>query len=208
MVDDSILKRWEKEYIEDIDIDKRFYINIDIDEMKKFIKDNYFDSSINKYVIGKSDIMLMGLQFLDYSCSLVHEDNINYLLCVVPNSKKTLTILCEVIYHKNCMKIVDDQKIPVTLLEYSETNQYFRNLGLHNELLKEFSNIIPYNQGIVTTSLSYFGYKCHLFDTLEIFLRQNGYDKDMRTLSEIDSEYESFLQDNPLSKKLANKNKS
>ncbi len=196
MVNEVIFKEWEKEYINDLDINNREFICLNKEEMKEFIKLNYYDELNKKYVTGKSDIMLLGLQFLDFGCYLAHSDNIKYLLCTTPNNKGTKTILSNIIFHENCLKIVKNQKIPVTLLEYSEANSYYRNKGLNKETQKEFAKIINYDQILVTTSLSILGFRCHVFDSLKTILLENGFDKDIKMISQIDAEYEEYLKGN------------
>ncbi len=193
MIDESTIKRWEHEYIDDINLDNRFYLNLNKDEMIKFINDNYFDKSINKYVTGKGFYMIMGLQYIDVDCAFTRGDSIRYLLCVAKNNKGTYTILSDVIYHENCLNVFDEQTLPVTLLEYSEANQYFRNKGLNKDILKEFARTIDHSKMMLTTSQSVLGCKYHVFDTLKEYLQEYGFDKDIRMLSQMDMNYINTL---------------
>lgn len=117
-----------------------------------------------------------------------------YLLYIAKNNKGTFTILSDVIYHDNCLNVLDDQTIPVTLLEYSEVNQYFRNMGLNKDILKEFARIVDYDKMLLTTSQSVLGCRYHVFDTLKDSMQKNGFDKDIRILSQMDIEYMDTLR--------------
>lgn len=196
MVNEFILQKWEKEYINDLDINKKEFISLNKEEMKNFINENYYDELNNRYVTGKSDIMLLGLQFIDTGCYLTKGDNIKYLICTTPNNKGTKTILSHIIYHENCLKIVKNQKVPVTLLEYSEANSYFRNQGLNKSVQKEFANLINYDQDLITTSQTIMGFKCHVFDSLKSILLENNFNQDIKMLSQVDKEYEEYLKGN------------
>ena len=194
MVNDLTLKRWEQEYIEGLDLNQRDYLLHDKAEMKSFIKGNYYDEETKRYVTGKSDVMLMGLQYLDYDCGLISGDNVRYLLCYVKNNKGTNTILSELIYHENCMKVVRNQIIPVTLIEYLEVNSYFRNRGLNKDLLSVFVDFVNEDNMILTTSQSVMGFKCHVYESLKEMLIKNGFQNDIRTLSQMDENYMNYLQ--------------
>lgn len=193
MIDVETLKRWEYEYIEDVNLDDRLYLNLNKEEMINFIKNNYYDKINNCFVTGKSYGMVMGLQYIDTACMLTRGESIRYLICVSKNNKGTYTILSDIIYHDNCLNVVDNQVIPVTLLEYSECNQYFRNRGLNKSTLNVFAHTIDYDKMLLTTSLSVLGYRYHVFDSLKELMLENGFDKDIRMLSGIDQEYMDTL---------------
>ena len=194
MIDDAILKKWEKEYIEDLNIKDRTYILLNAEDMKKFIDENYYDAEIQRYVTANSDAMLMGLQYIDYACKLISGDNARFLICIIDNNKGTKTILSQIIYHENCVKVVQKQLIPVTFLEYLEVNKYFRNLGLSKEILSVFAEIAPEDRMLLTTSESLLGHKYHLFETLKETLNENEFKEDVRTLTQMDEDYINVLK--------------
>ena len=129
MVSKDIMDKWMNEYIYDIDLNNIKYLCLNKNEMIDFIKTNYYDVDLKRFVTGIGDVTLIGLQYVSYAIcydELKKEDeSMKYLIGVVQNNKKTYTIVNAIRFYDNCY-IIKDQKTPVNYLEFAETNLYFR----------------------------------------------------------------------------------
>ena len=196
MIDKEIVDRWMDEYINNINLDDRRFICLRLNPIKNFINKNYYDKKVNRYVTGYSDIALLGLQYIDYSlCKEEFGDeykSMANLLCVVPNNKGLDTIVAYMRFYDE-FYYYKDQKEPITFIEYAETNRFFRNKGLYSEMVGAFAEYVDINQNILTTSESVIGFKCHTFDILKNELLYFGFNADIRTEMNIDSEYKKLL---------------
>ena len=196
MIDKVTYERWLNEYIKDVDLNKKEYSCLNKDEMVDFIKENYYDEITKRFVTGYSDISLIGLQYIDYSILYYEYDRINdylrFLICTVPNNKEKNTVISAIRYYDE-FKIYENQKEPLTYLEYVETSTFFRNKGLYKEIVKELVKHIDPNRKVLTTAESIIGQRCKTYNLLYETLRENNFNNDIRSEAEINKEYKLLL---------------
>ena len=204
MVDQKTLDRWMDEYINGININRRKYYLLSGDDLVIFVINNYYDMKSDKIVTGENFYIPIGLQYLEYNSfnETAYGGTVKFLLCAAPNNVGKQTILSEMRYYENCNMVARGQKMPVTYIEYAETNKYFRNMGLYKELTKEFAKVVNRDNPLLSTNQSVTGYKCHVYDIMKKELAESGFSQDFRIDGEIDKDYYDYLRgDKPLTLK-------
>ena len=198
MVDQKTIDRWMDEYIHDININRRKYLVLNASDLNIFIINNYYDMRIDKIVTGDNHYMPIGMQYLEYNCfeDEAYGGQAKFLICYTPNNVGRNTILSEMRYYEGCTKIARGQTIPVTYIEYMETNRFFRNQGLSKELMKEFSKVVDRNNPLLGTNETVLGSRYHMLKNLKEILIANGFEQDIRCDYEITHEYYDYLRTN------------
>lgn len=170
------IEKWEKEYIDNIDLSNIEWINLDNAQLINFYKENYLDERLWQYasdgLISTEVQCPLGMKYLSYD----NYNEYNFLLGVAKNNCYKKTILCAMIYLENYYAY-KAQIIPVTYIISVETNKYFRNKGLYKKLCEESINYLNPEQHIITSKESEIGKECGAFKILKDILISNGFDK-------------------------------
>ena len=198
MTDQRTIDRWMNEYIDGININNRKYIVLSANDLNIFVINNYYDARADKIVTGDNSYMPIGMQYLEYNCfnEEAYGGQARFSLCYTRNNIGLNTILSEMRYYEGCTQIARGQIIPVTYIEYAETNRFFRNKGLYKELIKEFAKVIKRDNPLLTTNQSVLGSRYHVFDTLKTTLTNSGFEEDIRCDYELTLEYYDYLRTN------------
>ena len=170
----NLKEKWEKEYIDNIDLTKIEWINLNNQQLLDFYEENYLDKKEWQYV-GNMDTWgtPLGLRYLSFR---PENKNYNYLLGMVKNNLDKKTIVAAMIYEPNYF-IFKTQEIPVTFICTIETNIYFRNKGLSQQLCEQILNFINPSQHIIVTRETDMGKQCNMLNRLKESLLKNGFDK-------------------------------
>lgn len=170
----NLKEKWEKEYIDNIDLTKIEWINLNNQQLLDFYEENYLDKKEWQYV-GNMDTWgtPLGLRYLSFR---PENKNYNYLLGMVKNNLDKKTIVSAMIYEPNYF-IFKNQEIPVTFICTIETSIYFRNKGLSKQLCDQILNFINPSHHIIVTRETDMGKKCNVLNKLKESLLRNGFDK-------------------------------
>lgn len=146
MNEENIIKKYEKDFIVKLDLNKIEWLKLNYQEMKRFLDDNYYDEKNNQYVTN--DIFSpfkkpFGMKFLPLRT--MPEDS--YILGVIPNKIGKKTIVIALIYID---KYIYDH-IPYTYLLTFEVNKYYQGLGLSKYFTDRLINFVNPNQDIIFT---------------------------------------------------------
>ena len=155
-------KKWIKNYIEDIDLEKIEWIKLDCNQLNAFIEENYLDKDNWEYVTDNEGIYptLLGMSYLNIY-NPFNDKKYSFLLGVANNNINKKTVICATIYLDEYF-IFTDQDRPVTYISTIEVNSYFRNKGIYKKMCEQLINFINPNQHIVTTKQSEMGAKYNL----------------------------------------------
>ena len=173
-----------KNYIEGIDISKIEYVNLTNEELMKFYKDNYYDSKNGTLAETYDDSLGWSSPIGMYYLNFRSMPGMKYILGIVPNNINKKTIVSALVYCDE-YKITSEQKEYITYLSTVETNMYFRNRGLHNDLIKNVFKFINHNQNILISEISNIGKSCHVYDTFVKTFRNNGFYMDISNEDEV-----------------------
>lgn len=172
-------KRWIYEYIDNLDIRNIEWIKLNNDELETFLKENYYDKSVYKYVC---DDFTSGMypKFLGMNYLNIYTSNNgikeSFLLGIVDNNIGKKTIIGDFIYCENYI-LFDNQEIPLTYIHTAEVNRYYRGNGIYRQMCLALYDFIYPNQHIITTLESEMGEICHAFKIFEDSLRERGFNK-------------------------------
>lgn len=171
----DLLKKWKKEYINNLDIRNIEWIKLDSKGLKKFLLDNYYDSESHNYVLsddGFFDVPL-GLHYLSYGhCNSNNKHN--FILGIINNNINKKTIVSAIIYQDKYY-LFTEQKSPLTYISTIEVNSYFRNQGIFTKMTEELINYINPNQDILVSEESELGRKCMVYSKLKNGLINKGF---------------------------------
>lgn len=170
------IKKWEKEYIEGLDISKIKWIKLNSLELEQFLKENYFDERLYNYVGTFDNVFLnpLGLHYLTLDSTM----GATYILGVVENNIGKSTIVAVAKLDEKYY-IFTNQDNPITYVAFAETNSYFRNLGIFKKLCDVFYDFINPEQHILASKESEFGEKVHTFNHLKTALLARGFKKEI-----------------------------
>lgn len=196
----NLIKKWEYEYIENLDINNIEWLNLNYKELYEFLLDNYYDHDVQEFANINYDRFFdynpIGLRYIDFGIiryrSSMENINNNFLLGVCLNNKGTKTILNDVEYNNNYM-LFNNQEMPLTHIIACETNSYYRNMGLYKLLMAKLISYIDLSKNILCTNESSMGRSYHTFKTFCNILNENGFNKDIRMEMDINKEYERLL---------------
>ena len=167
-----------KNYIEGIDISKIEYINLTNNELMKFYMDNYYDNKNGTLAETYDDSLGWSSPIGMYYLNFMSMPGMKYVLGVVNNNINKKTIVSALVYCDE-YKISSTQSGYITYLSTVETNMYFRNRGLHSELINNSFRFINPNQNILISEISNMGKTCHIFNTFVKIFRNNGFVMDI-----------------------------
>lgn len=161
------INKWEKDYIDNIDLSDIKWIKLNSRELNDFFRANYYDETEMKYVCNidgsSSSETPFGLYYLSFKYV---NSECSFLLGVVTNNIEKKTIVAAIMYLEDCI-LFDDQKTPVTYIGAVEVNSYFRNQGIYKNMIEHFVDTANNSQHIVLSKESKMGTKCKVFDTLK-----------------------------------------
>ena len=125
---DVWVKKWEFDYINDLNLSNIEWLNLDVQQLISFYIENYLDKRIWQYVsdssVGSVIQSPIGMSYLSFDNN---SDECNFLLGVVKNNCDKKTIVCAMVYLDNYY-VYKDQSTPVTYIISAETNKYFINI--------------------------------------------------------------------------------
>ena len=169
--------KWYKDYIEGIDVNNIKWINITDKELIDFYIQKYIDENGN-YVFSRDfdNNTPIGMYYIRFS----RLPGFKYVLGLVENNIGKNTIVSSLSYIDDYV-MFNNQNRYITYLSTIETNKYFRNMGLCNQLLKNIVNYIPFDQNILYSVLSPMGRKCNLDKRITNIFRESGFELDIRS---------------------------
>ena len=172
----NLKEKWEKDYIDNLDLNKIEWVNLNNQQLLDFYEENYLDKKEWQYV-GNMDTwgIPLGLRYLSFR---PENKNYNYLLGLVNNNVDKKTIVAAMVYVPNYF-IFTKQEIPVTFICTIETNLYFRNKGLSKQLCDQILNFINPSQHIIVTRETDMGKKYNMLNRLKESLLKKGFDKNI-----------------------------
>lgn len=196
MVDERLFKKWKKQYIDNVDLSNIEYLDLSPEELRQFLYENYLDQSSWTYVSSeKFAARPIGLVYLDYDffdLKNPYEKNKRFLIGVVKNNINKKTIV-SIFKYSSEYYFFKEQKIPLTYIMSVEVNNYFRNKGLFKQLVNESLNHINLEYPVIITLESEMGHLVGTHNIIKTIYRQNGFDKDIRSIGECTEEYEEYL---------------
>ena len=196
MINDQLFNKWKHEYIDDLNLDNIEYLDLSQDELYMFLDDNYIDKATNSYASNqKLTNTPIGLVFLNHYLRSDNSIEKRYLIGVANNNKGTKTII-SVFKYCNNYYFFEEQKVPLTYIISIEVNQYFRDMGHFNRIVLESLNHIDINNPVITTVESEMGSRIGTIRKLKEIYYNNGFDKDIRRISESNDEYIEMLKGN------------
>lgn len=153
--------KFYKDYVYNVDIDNIEYRCFTYNELLEFLKSNYYDDELNKYVCWQPDGFNapFGMYFLDF---MPYSEDLSYLLGFSKNSKGTNTIVFCMIYDRNYASVNDDNK-KISYIDKVETNYFFRNRGIFTKSLNYIREVLKDNNIVVISPESVMGSKISLF---------------------------------------------
>lgn len=166
------LKKYIKDYIVPLDINKIRYQVLTNEELTKFYKENYY---INyKFVEWNNNGFYnpLGMYFL----SLNLPRDMKVFMLTLPNKINKETIIGSIIYSDNFKTSLEEQ---IFLIDTIEINYFYRNKGLLDIMYNEFIKSNNINKDIILTCLSQMGYTCHVDKHLSKMLKKNNIDKNV-----------------------------
>ncbi len=196
---------WINDYIKNINIEKIEWIKLNCNELDSFLKNNYFDKKVFKYVCNENDSVyptLLGMTYINI-CN-TYSNDYNFLLGIVDNNIGKKTIVAAMIYLEKYYMFTNQEK-PVTYLSTTEVNYYFRNRGIYKKMCEELVNHINFNQHIITSKQSRIGKKYNIINILRNIMLSNGFKNKIlednycltnKELSETISEKQIILKNN------------
>lgn len=170
----DLKEKWKKQYIEDLDLTKIEWVNLNNEQLMNFYNENYLDKEDWQYVSNQDSWGTpFGLRYLSF-----RNQNLNYsfLLGLVKNNIDKKTIVAAMIYIDKYF-LFKSQEVPITFICTIETNSYFRNKGIYKQLCNQILNFINSSQHIVITSQTDMGKKCNVLNILKETIFKNGFDK-------------------------------
>lgn len=174
---DVWIKKWENDYINNINLSNIEWLNLDIEQLISFYAENYLDKKVWQYVsdslVGSAIQSPLGMSYLSFDNN---NAEYNFLLGVVKNNCDKKTIVCAMVYLDSYYAYKDQTK-PVTYIISAETNKYFRNIGLYKNLCEKSINFLNPEQHILTSKESEMGKECSAFKVLKDTLISNGFEK-------------------------------
>ena len=196
----NLIKKWEYEYIENLDINNIEWLNLNYKELYEFLLDNYYDHDVQEFANINYDRFFdynpIGLRYIDVGIVRYRSDleniNNNFLLGVTKNNKGTKTILSDVEYNNNYM-LYNNQINKITHIIAAETNSFYRNKGLYKLLMNKLTDYIDLSKNILCTNESSMGREYHTFETFCNILNNKKFNKDIRMEMDINSEYKNLL---------------
>ena len=171
------MNRWYNHYIKNIALEKIEWIKLNSTELYMFLKNNYLDKEVWKYVYDEKANTIyptpLGMNYLNFD-NPINNKNYSFLLGIVENNIGKKTIVAATIYLDKCFMFTN-HGIPVTYISTMEVNSYFRNKGIYKKMCEALINFINLNQHIVTTEQTDMGAKCNVFNILKNTLLSNGF---------------------------------
>ncbi len=196
-MDNKMILKWQKEYIDNINIDNISYLNLTPNELRDFFFDNYLDTKEWTFVTDSINhsyrpIGLLYLNYDNFDEKNKYEINKRYLIGVVNNNKGKKTIVSCIKY---CFDydFYENQVIHLNYFMTVEVNKYFRGKGLCKDIIKEYTKYIDYNNPLIITLESEMGKLCSTHNIITNNLRENGYEQDIRSIADCSQEYINML---------------
>lgn len=170
----NLKEKWKSEYIDNVDLTKIEWVNLNNQQLLYFYDENYLDKQEWQYV-GNMDTwgIPFGLRYLSFR---PENKSYNYLLALAKNKINKKTIVAAMVYDPNYF-IFKNQELPVTFICTIETNEYFRNKGLSQQLCDQILNFINPSQHIIVTRETEIGKACNMLNRLKESLYKNGFNK-------------------------------
>lgn len=170
----DLKEKWEKDYIDNLDLTKIEWINLNNQQLMSFYEENYLDRKEWQYVSNRDFWGYpLGLKYLSFQ---TQNPKYNFLLGLVKNNINKKTIIAAMIYEPEYF-IFKNQEIPATFICTIETNSYFRNKGVCKQLCNEILNFINPSQPIIVTKETDMGKNYNVLNLLKETLFKNGFDK-------------------------------
>lgn len=175
----DLLKKWEREYINNLDINNIEWIKLDKNELEKFLLDNYYDSDFSCYVVSDDGFfgVPIGLYYLSFEYGNCYS-NYNFILGVIDNNINKKTIVSAIIYIDKDY-LLTEQTLPITYISSVEVNSYFRNKGILTKMTEELINFINPNQDILVSEESELGRRCGVYSKIRNNLFNRGFTNDI-----------------------------
>ncbi len=166
------LKKYIKDYIVPLDINKIKYQILTNEELTEFYEENYY---INfKFVewYNNGYYNPLGMHFL----SINLPRDMKVFMLTIPNKINRETIIGSIIYSDNFKTSLEEQ---IFLIDTIEINYFYRNKGLLDIMYNEFIKSNNINKDIILTCLSQMGHTCHVDKHLSKMLKKNNIDKNV-----------------------------
>ena len=166
------LKKYIKNYIVPLDINKIKYQILTNEELIKFYEENYY---INYKFVEWHDNGFsnpLGMHFL--SSNLPRDMEV--FMLTIPNKINRETIIGSIIYSD---KYVTSLGEIIFLIDTVEINYFYRNKGLLDIMYDEFIKRNNVDRDIILTCLTQMGYRCGVDKHLSKILKKNNIDKNV-----------------------------
>ena len=166
------LKKYIKDYIVPLDINKIKYQILTNEELSKFYEKNYY---INYNFIewhNNGFYNPIGMHYL----SLWLPIDMKAFILTLPNKIHKETIIGSIIYSDNYETSLEEQ---IFLIDTIEINYFYRNKGLLDIMYNEFIKNNNIDKDIILTCLSKMGHTCHVDKHLSKMLKKNNIDKNV-----------------------------
>lgn len=191
------LEKWVSDYIVPLEKDKITWLNLRGQELREFLKKNYVDKQLinNRevaYNVGWDKTFLrnvLGMRFMAFVNII---DNFNYLIGVIPNKINKQTIVSCLCYNKD-HKLLNKEET-VNLIQYVETNAFYKKQGLFNLLTTLFASYMDYDKELVITDEWLEGIDCGTFERLKQAMLNNGFEREIMIKSEAEKKNKQLIK--------------
>lgn len=181
----ALIRKWFEDYIVPFDKEEVTWLNLTSEELKEFLDKNYLDS--NKYVGWNNSFLynVLGMQYLGYINII---PGFKYLIGVIPNKIDKFTIVASLCYDTDHFFELN-QTVGVNWIQMVETNVFYQNNGLFNQICKMLPSYIDYSKDLILTDESTDGMKYHTHQKIGQALVEKGFSNEVLSHSEVGKEY-------------------
>lgn len=176
--DNDKYNKWCKEYVRGVDLSKIEWKSFNYDELMRFYYRNYFDDDYQSFVMERDEynnFLPFGMKYLTINPTNTREQ---YILGLCENNGGTKTIVACIIYDP-CYVFDADTLKPVTYIKTVETNGFFQNKGVFNEMCKKLISFINKSQDIIITPEDSMGKFIHVIKHINDSLKDNGFQQEV-----------------------------
>jgi len=172
-----ILKKWHDNYIVPLNKDEISWLDLNSEELQRFLNDNYYDNECNNYV-GWYDSFIygvFGMRYLGFGNII---PGFNYLIGIIPNNINKFTIVASLCYCKDYIFELG-QVNGVNWIQTVETNYFYKNNGLFKMISEVIPKSIDFSKDLIMSEESIEGFNCHIFDRIKNELINCGFEKEV-----------------------------
>lgn len=176
--DSEKYNKWCKDYIKGVDLSHIEWKRFNYDELIKFYYRNYFDEDYQSFVMERDDysnFLPFGMKYLPIKPTNTRDQ---YILGLCKNNGGTKTIVSCVVYDP-CYILDTDILKPTTYIKTVETNGFFQNQGVFNQMCNQLISFLNSNLDVIITPEDGIGRFVHVINHIREALLNNGFQQEV-----------------------------